>query len=73
MSIARKIIFLLIAVVFVGCDIKEEIPYPVVYGQITEFVVNGQCTVDGQPTESATIDRNTRTVTLNVSDTLKSE
>lgn len=70
MSIARKIIFLLIAVVFVGCDIKEEIPYPVVYGQITEFVVNGQCTVDGQPTESATIDRNTRTVTLNVSDTV---
>ena len=70
MSIARKIIFLLIAVVFVGCDIKNEIPYPIVYGQITEFVVNGQCTAEGQPTESATIDRNTRTVTLNVADTV---
>lgn len=70
MSFVRKNILLLVSVLLVGCDINDEIPYPIVYGQITEFVVEGQCTAEGQPTEAAAIDRNTRTVTLYVADTV---
>jgi hypothetical protein len=61
---------LTLALCVVSCDISEEIPYPVVQGQITEFVVNGQCTEEEQPTEFAAIDKNTRTITLNVVDTV---
>ena len=70
MSISRKIILLLVAVVIVACDIKDEIPYPIVYGQITEFEVEGQCGEDGGENFTTVIDKDKREINLYVCDTV---
>lgn len=66
----KIILWITIALVFVSCDIKDEVPYPIVYGQITEFEVEGQCGADGTAGGVATIDKTARTVTVYVSDTV---
>lgn len=66
----KIILWITIALVFVSCDIKDEVPYPIVYGQITEFEVEGQCGADGSAGGAAAIDKTARTVTVYVSDTV---
>lgn len=66
----KNIVWLAVAFVFAACDIKDEVPYPIVYGQITEFEVEGQCGADGSAGASAIIDKTARTVTLYISDTV---
>lgn len=59
------------ALVFVGaCEVSDDIPYPIVYGQITEFEVEGQCNADGGTDYSTVINRDNREVTLYVCDTV---
>ena len=66
----KTIVWIAVAFVFAACDIKDEVPYPIVYGQITEFEVEGQCGADGAAGASAVIDKTSRTVTIYVSDTV---
>lgn len=66
----KTIVWMAVAFVFAACDIKDDVPYPIVYGQITEFEVEGQCGADGSAGASAVIDKASRTVTLYVSDTV---
>lgn len=62
-------ILLLIAIaVNTACDIKNDIPYPIVHGQITEFEVEGQCGADGSGNITTTIDKEKRQITLYVND-----
>lgn len=53
-----------------ACDITDNIPYPIVYGQITEFEVEGQCGENGESNYTTTIDKEQRMVTLYVCDTV---
>ena len=68
MKIFRNIFILIITFTLSACEIGSDLPYPVVYGQISEFEVEGQCSADGTGTGSAVIDKNARTVTIYVSD-----
>lgn len=54
----------------VSCDIKNDIPYPIVYGQITEFEVEGQCGADGGVNYSTNVDKEKRRITVYISDTV---
>lgn len=54
----------------VACDIKDDIPYPIVHGQITEFEVEGQCGADGSANYTTSIDKESRKITLYISDTV---
>lgn len=62
--------FITILMFVVACDIKDDFPYPIVYGQITEFEVEGQCGADGSSNYSTIIDKENRTITLYVNDTV---
>ena len=70
MKILQK--FLLIALTFLlaTCDIKDDIAYPVINGHITAFEVEGQCDDKGGASSTPIIDKQTRTITLYVSDTV---
>lgn len=71
MRIYRSIIYVAIALLtFVSCDIKDDFPYPIVHGQITEFEVEGQCGEDGGSSFSTAIDKDARTITIFVCDTV---
>lgn len=56
--------------ILVACDIKEDIPYPIVHGQISEFEVEGQCGADGSEQFQTQIDKEKKQVTLYVNDTV---
>lgn len=58
------------AMAMVACDIKDDIPYPIVHGQITEFEVEGQCGADGSANYTTSIDKESRKITLYISDTV---
>lgn len=64
----RHIIFFLSTCFFVACDVKDDIPYPIVRGMITEFEVEGQCGVDGGTSYSTLIDKDNRSITVYVND-----
>lgn len=64
----RYIIFFLSTCFFVACDVKDDIPYPIVRGMITEFEVEGQCGVDGGTSYSTQIDKDNRSITVYVND-----
>lgn len=53
-----------------ACEVPNDIPYPVVEGRITVFEVEGMCGADGRSEGSATIDKENRTVSLYVCDTV---
>lgn len=53
-----------------GCSVRNDIPFPVVEARIGELTVDGQCDASGKTTGSAVIDRDARTVTLYVCDTV---
>lgn len=70
----KKVFYILIpvfiAICFGSCDVPNDIPYPIVEGRITAFEVEGQCGENGSGEGSATIDKNLRTVSLFVCDTV---
>lgn len=53
-----------------SCKIENDIPYPIVEGNIESFTVEGQCAAPDGTAAQSTIDRNNRTVTLYVDDTV---
>ncbi len=53
-----------------ACAIPNDIPYPIVEGNITAFEVEGQCNETGMSAGSATINKQQKTVELFVSDTV---
>lgn len=65
-----RVIWVAITLLFVACDIKDDFPNPIVLGQIEDFQVEGQCSADGKSDFSTEIDKDTRTVTLYVNDTM---
>ncbi len=70
----KKVLYILIpvfiAICFGSCDVPNDIPYPIVEGRITAFEVEGQCGENGSGEGSATIDKDLRTVSLFVCDTV---
>ena len=70
MRMQKRTLWILITLLLVACDIKNDFPYPIVQGQITEFEVEGQCAADGSSDYTTAIDLATRTVTLYVCDTV---
>lgn len=70
----KKVFYILIpvfiAICFGSCDVPNDIPYPIVEGRITAFEVEGQCGENGSGEGSATIDKDLRTVSLFVCDTV---
>ena len=70
----KKVLYILIpvfiAICFSSCDVPNDIPYPIVVGRITAFEVEGQCGENGSGEGSATIDKDLRTVSLFVCDTV---
>ena len=70
----KKVLYILIpvfiAICFGSCDVPNDIPYPIVEGRITAFEVEGQCGDNGSGEGSATIDKDLRTVSLFVCDTV---
>ena len=53
-----------------ACKIENDIPYPIVEGNIESFEVEGQCTAPGGTGSAAQINTSGRTVTLYVDDTV---
>ena len=70
MKIFRNIITGVFVSLLAACDVPNDIPYPVVEGRITDFRVEGQCAASGSGEGSATIDKENRTVSLYVCDTV---
>ena len=70
MRIQYWLLWMVVSLWVVSCDIKEDFPEPVILGEITDFQVEGQCSADGQSTYTATIDKESRMVTLYVNDTV---
>ena len=71
MRMLKKTIWISITLLLAACDIKNDFPFPIVRGQITEFEVEGQCAADGSRSNYATeIDPIARTVTLYICDTM---
>lgn len=64
------LLWIAVSLWFVACDIKEDFPDPVIWGQITDFQVEGQCSADGQSGHTTLIDKEARMVTLYVNDTI---
>ena len=69
-SLHRLIPFVVVACFVAACEVPNDIPYPIVEGRITAFEVEGQCGVSGKDKGSATIDKESRTVSLYVCDTV---
>ena len=53
-----------------ACKIENDIPYPIVEGNIESFEVEGQCAAPGGTGSAAQINTSDRTVTLYVDDTV---
>lgn len=70
MRIQYWLLWMMVSLWFVACDIKEDFPDPIILGEITDFQVEGQCSADGQSTYVPTIDKESRMVTLYVNDTV---
>ena len=70
MRIQYWLLWMVVSLWFVACDIKEDFPDPVVLGQIADFQVEGQCSADGQSGYAAKIDKEAHMVTLYVNDTV---
>ena len=56
------------ALFMVSCDIKDDLPLPLVKSEITAFQVEGQCGEDGETFAAAQIDKDNRTVEVYVDD-----
>ena len=71
MRIYKNIVYIAVTLfALVSCDIKDNLPYPIVHGQITEFEVEGQCAPDGGSNYATIIDKDAKKITLYVCDTV---
>lgn len=59
-----------ISLVFAGCAIEDDIPYPFVEATITSFAVEGQCNESGTGSGSAIINYDKHTVLVYVDETV---
>ena len=66
----RNIIATLCLLALAACAIENDIPYPLVDGSIQAMEVEGQCDENGASGNQATINKDSRTVTLYVDDTV---
>ena len=57
-------------VVLASCAVKDDLPLPLKKAQITAFEVEGQCDEKDNGFAEAIIDKNSRTIEVNVSDTV---
>lgn len=62
------ILFCLLAIT--ACKIENDIPYPIVDGSIQAFETEGQCDANGNSSTQTTINKNDRTISLYVDDTV---
>lgn len=69
-KIFRNIIATLCLLALAACAIENDIPYPLVDGSIQAMEVEGQCDEKGASGNQATINKDNRTVTLYVDDTV---
>ena len=69
-KIAYGILWATLCAAVHSCKIENDIPYPIVEGNIESFTVEGQCAAPDGTAAQSTIDRNNRTVTLYVDDTV---
>lgn len=70
MKILQKSLLIALTFLLATCDIKDDIAYPIINGHITAFEVEGQCDAKGGASSTPIIDKQTRTITLYVSDTV---
>ncbi len=70
MKILKNILWMTALWVLGACEVSDDIPYPIVHGQIIEFEVEGQCGADGGASYTTTINKDSREVTLYVCDTV---
>lgn len=70
MFLKRLTYLLSVCLLAVACAIENDIPYPIKDGSIASMEVEGQCGPDGSGTAAATINKNDRTVSLYVDDTV---
>ena len=67
----KKIVyFIAVMVILHACKIENDIPYPIVVGNIESFEVEGQCANPEGGDGAAVISTADRTVTLYVDDTV---
>lgn len=71
MRIYRSIIYVVtVLLTLASCEVKNDFPYPIVHGLITEFEVEGQCGEDGGSSFTTAIDKDAHSITIYVSDTV---
>lgn len=70
MRIYKYIAWIVFGILTVACDIENDVPYPVIHGQITEFEVEGQCGEDGGENFNTIIDKENRQITIYINDTV---
>ena len=70
MRVIFRFSILALTFLFVACNINNDVPFPIVLGQFTEFEVEGECPADGGNINYSKIDNELRTVTLYVNDTV---
>lgn len=60
----------MLASLAVSCEIENDIPYPVLDGDINAFAVQGMCDAEGNRTDKATVDKNKMSITAYVDDSV---
>ena len=70
MKILQKSLFVVLTFLLATCDIKDDIADPIIHGHITAFEVEGQCDAKGAPSSTSIIDKQARTITIYVCDTV---
>lgn len=67
----NKILYYLLCLLLAtACKIENDIPYPIVDGSIQAFEAEGQCDANGNSSTQTTINKNDRTISLYVNDTV---
>ena len=69
-NISALCFLLTVLVAFSSCTIEDDLPLPIKKAEITAFKVEGQCNELDTDSAEAVIDKNTRTVSVFVSDTV---
>lgn len=68
-NILRSLLVIVLISQAFSCDIKDDIPFPILESAITAFSVEGQCGETGSGEGSSVIDNSAKEVTLYVDDT----
>lgn len=67
---SRILYFILCLQTVISCNIENDIPYPIVDGSIQALQVEGQCDAGGNSSTQTTINKNDRTISLYVDDSV---